>query len=436
MIACNINQSGKRRKCYVGQYNFPARFGFLTHISTHYIPKSSLRRYTVGMFPSILILGRQPALGLAELESLYGAEAVQPLGSSAALLNKPADEVEFTRLGGSLKLAKVLTELPSHDWESCIKYIEKSLPGHLGYLPEGKLKLGLSAFGMNVKADQISRSALRLKKVVKNSGRSVRVVPNNEPALNSAQVLHNQLTSKLGMELLLIRNGNKAILAQTSKEQDIDAYAARDQQRPMRDTKVGMLPPKLAQVIVNLANPAPDGILLDPFCGTGVILQEAALMGSRVIGTDLDERMVRYTRDNINWLQDTLHSSFDWHLEVGDATTHQWSEFNAIACETYLGRPFSAPPKSDILSEVMQDVDTIHKKFLQNVASQTQPGFTMCIAVPAWKTAVGFKHLKTLESLAELGYTRKKFVHVDTKDLVYHREGQVVARELVVVTRK
>ncbi len=84
----------------------------------------------------------------------------------------------------------------------------------------------------------------------------------------------------------------------------------------------------------------------------------------------------------------------------------------------------------------MQDVDTIHKKFLQNVARQTKPGFRLCIAVPAWKTKNGFQHLKTLDSLEELGYTRVSFAHARPKDLVYHREDQIVARELVVLIRK
>ena len=84
----------------------------------------------------------------------------------------------------------------------------------------------------------------------------------------------------------------------------------------------------------------------------------------------------------------------------------------------------------------MQDVNLIHKRFLQNVARQTQSGFRMCIAIPAWKTPAGFKHLKVLDNLEDMGYNRIEFVHVRVEDLIYHREGQVVARELVVLVRK
>ena len=78
-------------------------------------------------------------------------------------------------------------------------------------------------------------------------------MPNNENHLNSAQVLNNKLTSELGCELLLVSDGVNTIIARTTAVQDIDAYTLRDRGRPKRDARVGMLPPKLAQTIINLS---------------------------------------------------------------------------------------------------------------------------------------------------------------------------------------
>jgi tRNA G10 N-methylase Trm11 len=387
--------------------------------------------------PTLAILGRQPALGMAELESLFGAGHVQPL-SSAALVGVDQNAFPLQRLGGTLKAGKLLAFLPSTDWDKIEAYLARELPGHLQYIPDGKIRLGLSTYGFKLSPKRQNATGLTLKKVIKEAGRSVRVVPNTSSELNAAQVIHNQLTGPTGLELIVQRDGNRTILAQTFAVQDIDAYAARDQKRPKRDARVGMLPPKLAQIIVNLARPQPSNTVLDPFCGTGVILQEALLMGYTTYGTDIEKRMINYTNQNLDWLENQTHKHIAGATEVADATSHTWQEipFQTIACETYLGRPFSVLPPPDVLAEVMQDVDTIHKKFLRNVAQQTQPGLRMCIAVPAWKTKSGFKHLPTLENLAELGYTRVSFAHVGNEDLVYHREGQIVARELVVLTRK
>src|SRR6185503_16098722 len=106
------------------------------------------------------------------------------------------------------------------------------------------------------------------------------------------------------------------LLAQTLFVQDIEAYGARDQARPARDARVGMLPPKLAQIILNLSagplRPAAPQLerlrILDPFCGTGVILQEALLMGYSVLGTDIEPRMADYSKRNLRWLYEKFPS--------------------------------------------------------------------------------------------------------------------------------
>ena len=245
-----------------------------------------------------------------------------------------------------------------------------------------------------------------------------------------------------------MRARGSTLLTQVTHVQDITAYAARDQQRPKRDARVGMLPPKLAQIIVNLATgglktedrgPNMNSVtVLDPFCGTGVILQEALLMGYSAYGSDLEPRMIEYTNENLRWLEETRDIHVDGATEVADATNHNWREipFGAVAGETYLGRPFSSEPNPATLQQVMSDVHVIHKKFLQNLATQTKPGFRLCLAVPAWMTRGGVKHLKTLDSLEELGYNRLSFVHADNQDLLYYRKDQIVARELLVLTRK
>lgn len=393
------------------------------------------------MSKTVAILGRQPALGLAELESLFGADSVQPVGNAAVVGMEPAD-FPMQRLGGTMKAAKLLTTMPFTEWNTIEAFLKKAMPEQVPTFPEGKIKLGLSVYGLKVNVKRLNATGLELKKTIKSTGRSVRVVPNKELDLNSAQVSHNSLTGPTGMELLLIRDGDQTVLAQTFAVQDIEAYAARDQARPKRDARVGMLPPKLAQQIVNLAVGQKDSdeefTVLDPFCGTGVVLQEALLMGYKAYGTDLEPRMIEYANTNLDWLTGNYRlPTTNYRTGSGDATEYKWEQpFDTIAGETYLGQPFSAEPKPEKLKQVMQDVGTIHKKFLKNVAKQTQPGFRMCIAVPAWKTKSGFKHLKTLENLDDLGYTRLSFAHARDDELIYHREGQVVARELVVLIRK
>lgn len=393
------------------------------------------------MNDSIAILGRQPQLSLAELESLYGPEALTPLDKHAVLIKKPPGEIDFHRLGGTIKLAQTITQTDTVKLEDIISNLGKNiLPERTKDLPEGKIRLGLNLYGFKEQTKDINKLGLKLKKYIKDTGRSIRVVPNTDPQLSSAQSLHNQLGGPTGIELVIVKSGSSVWLAQVINIQDIRAYTARDQKRPKRDAKVGMLPPKLAQIIINLANPADSATILDPFCGSGVVLQEALLMGHDVIGTDIDQRMVDFAKENITeWLPNHSGKKLGQaSFETGDATTFQWRDnhaFDAVAAETYLGKPLFRLPRPEELNRIINETDAIQRGFLENLARQTAAGFRLCLAVPAWKTPNGFKHLPTLDYLDKLGYTRLSFVHAKNPGLIYHRKDQIVGRELMVLQR-
>ena len=63
----------------------------------------------------------------------------------------------------------------------------------------------------------------------------------------------------------------------------------------------------------------PTATILDPFCGTGVVLQEALIMGFNAYGTDLSEKMISFSDINLKWLSDTRNHKYDYKLEAGDA---------------------------------------------------------------------------------------------------------------------
>jgi tRNA G10 N-methylase Trm11 len=217
----------------------------------------------------------------------------------------------------------------------------------------------------------------------------------------------------------------------------------------------------LAQIIINLAvgklpedklesiceipagQPIPRKLInktiLDPFCGTGVTLQEASLMGYDVYGSDIETRMVDYSTKNMEWLQAEFDTALPVAIEVGDATSHKWKQtsIDFVAGESYLGRPFTTRPNAEVLNQTVSDCNLIIKKFLQNIHGQLQPGTRLCLAVPAWQVRKDdFKHLPLLDSLEETGYNRLSFEHVRESELLYYREDQVVARELLVLIRK
>ncbi len=383
----------------------------------------------------LLLTGRLPHLSIAELESLYGSKNVTPVGDHALV---DAD-VEFLRLGGSIKMADHLATVDSNNPQKVFDYARKSLSEFVATMPEGKIKLGVSLYGLSMPLHKQNANALSLKKVIKNLGRSVRVVPNTEAALTSAQTYHNSMTLPTGLELVFVSDGTQTHIGRVTNVQNIESYTKRDRVRPKRDAFVGMLPPKLAQTMINIATNAADTstVVLDPFCGTGVILQEAALMGYSVYGTDVSEKMIRYSRDNLNWAAEQYEIQPEWQLEVADATTHTWRlPVDAVAGEGYLGQPLGGiQPTAEKLATIMHECQTIMQGFLKNIAPQLQTGTRLCIAVPAWQVNDTMHELPLVDDLESLGFSWAPFTHVDTSSLHYSREDQVTHRHLLPLIR-
>lgn len=385
----------------------------------------------------LAVLGRQPLISVAELEAQFSG--VRLMGAELAEFESER-EPEIARLGGTLKIAVS---------------IEGALvPWLLGRPTEGKITLGVSDYSRRATARTATAEALKCKRILAKRGQSVRVVPNRAATLSSATSFHNHLTGETKLELLKVGGRYYRVI----QVQNINAYARRDQERPARDAKVGMLPPKLAQILINLAGELrPGATVLDPFCGTGVVLQEALLMGYRAYGTDVSERMVEYSQRNLEWLAGARGQvgtrkatggagagsgagtgARDFRVEVGDATKFSWQPpIGAVAAEVYLGPPMSAPPTEMKLKAAKQECGGILLGCLRNLAGQLTPGAPVVLAVPAWRRPNGaYERLNLLDEIEQLGYNVRSFKNLAQSDLLYHREQQVVAREIIVLRKK
>ncbi len=120
------------------------------------------------------------------------------------------------------------------------------------------------------------------------------------------------------------------------------------------DIRPGFFPislkPKLARALVNLSG-VKRGLIWDPFCGTGGILLEAALMNLKTIGTDIDPIMIRAAKENFQ------NYKCKTNLYIADARTEKVS-CDAIVCD---------PPYGRRASTKKVDVEKLYNEFLNNV---------------------------------------------------------------------
>jgi tRNA (guanine10-N2)-dimethyltransferase len=78
--------------------------------------------------------------------------------------------------------------------------------------------------------------------------------------------------------------------------------------------------PKIARALVNLSSVKKNQVLLDPFCGTGGILIEAGLLGVRVIGSDIEQKMIDGCRKNLEFYNLSQYQLY--RVDIGGISQH------------------------------------------------------------------------------------------------------------------
>lgn len=134
------------------------------------------------------------------------------------------------------------------------------------------------------------------------------------------------------VELLGVLTGERCVFGLTAARVDRKQFAKR---RPTLRPAFhpSTLPPAFARCMVNLARAPRGGTLLDPFAGVGGILLEAGLIGVKLVGIDIERKMIDGARRNLE-----ASGVTDFQLMVGDACKLPALEVDAIATDPPYGR--------------------------------------------------------------------------------------------------
>jgi tRNA (guanine10-N2)-dimethyltransferase len=98
------------------------------------------------------------------------------------------------------------------------------------------------------------------------------------------------------------------------------------------------LHPRYARALVNIAGVREGDLVLDPFCGTGGTLIEAALIGAKACGSDIDEEMIAGTAANMDHLG--IKAERLEVLDIDDAAS-EFPEMHAVLTDLPYGRSAS-----------------------------------------------------------------------------------------------
>ncbi len=393
-------------------------------------------------------LGTNPGLSATEAYGVLrngSPELVVAAATDSHLcvkVNRQLDQSWLNRLGGTDRLAEFVA-----DWDHTPSAEE--ILNALQPLPT-KWTLGLSTQGVHLPLKQLG---VDLKKAARSQGSRLKFIlpKGSAPRLNSAQVIFNSLTSSPHAELTLIKVAERMALARTVAVQDIVAYEERDTNRPARDAKVGILPPKLAQIMLNIATShiqESSCTILDPFCGMGTILQEGWLMDHHMFGSDASRSMIEASDRNLQWLASHFNVPPELKPQLVEHDVRQpfpaeWhNTFDAIITEPYLGKPLHAALTKQQGIKHLEDVRAIHLSLFRYASPLLRDNGVILFLFPAVRTQDGaWNRVSTLtiDEIKRYGYDLVQLVpkeleaHYPTSQrgtLMYSRPDALVAREL------
>jgi len=144
---------------------------------------------------------------------------------------------------------------------------------------------------------------------------------------------------------------------------------------------------KLARCMVNLARPKAGDLVFDPFCGTGGMLVEAAYIGCRVLGLDVQRRMAKGTLKNMGHFKIEPEG-----VIVGDARNLPIKNIDCVVTDPPYGR--STITFKRTTGQIIQEV-------LISIQNLLPEGNRICMAAPKTLNAgkigidLGYKHLES-----------------------------------------
>lgn len=378
----------------------------------------------------LFILGNHPELSVAEIYSFFRGNITARLVTRDVLLAETGEfsaEDVIRRLGGTIKIAAVMEESASFELEKTIGWSESMLVGNRRPI------FGISVYGSPAVKTPVL--AMEIKKSLKSVDVSSRWVTSKEATLSSVVVTQNKLIEE-GMELVIAGKG-PVYIARTLAVQAFKELSDRDYGRPSRDDQSGMLPPKLAQIMLNLGQVRSESVILDPFCGSGTILCEAALAGvEKIYGSDISPKAIADTKKNIAWYKKEydLHYSLELiqadALEIGEKLPA--ASLDAIIFEGYLG-----PQRGDVdWRRELLELTPLYQDFLKVAHGLLKPGGRLVAALPYVKRADRAFSIELKTDDWQLPPVLPSGISFSgSQGLIYGRQGQRVWRQIIILQK-
>ncbi len=365
----------------------------------------------------IFIFGRDPELSALELKSYLESRKIKhelvDYSKVAALVKLP--DIDFHSmikdLGGITKIARVFEELDDE---------------RLFDIKGNKLNYGISVYDdtdiEDFRAELKERfREEKIKANLKNPG-------HEDDFLGPSEVIKHKLIEN-GFEIV-VYNGAYARTIAAFNPYD---YESRDKARPVQ-RPLQMVSIRLAKILINLSGAKPGMRLFDPFCGIGVVLQEAMLMGINSIGVDLDRDAVAASIKNTDWTRNAFQCTATCKVVHGDSTRQLNVSADAVATEPFMGPLLRKIPMENEALKIASQLKPMYDSLLKSLKHSVKG--RIAIVTPRFRLYSGKRIGVDFEKLIQDNGYRKCEILPDIKfPITYLGQRAIIEREIWIIEK-
>ena len=308
-------------------------------------------------------------------------------------------------LGGAFKIGEIVAEAQDENL-----FIGKLYATKMFEWLDEKASWGLSLYGINNNLDpdfvQDVQNVLGEKIRGAGARKAKKVLPDITSVNEGIRELSSGIVAEKNViDVQLLKSKDSLFLALTIATIPSTSFQERDLKRPYQNSTIS-LSPRIARMLVNMTMLNEGQRLLDPFCGTGTILMEAAVLNINVIGFDKDSQKIKGTWQNINWLRDAGRISKNVHakLQRGDARDLRFFDrdsIDAIATEPILIPPLKRFPSEEEAKDMLLDSFKTYREFLRSAEYVLKRNGKIALVIPYIRLSTRKKAGFDVEQLLE-----------------------------------
>jgi len=357
-------------------------------------------------------------------------------------LSKQLDYTGSIVKAGNIEFSEAITDLDAFSKKSEI-HLEKIIQ-KVQFQKSRKLKISIN---IQTTSDQLKRSISKIikrkiLKVCKDLFIQPKILASKKDSseLSPFQYYKENMV-KRGIEITCICIKSRIFFGYVQWVTNPLKDIKQDEERPVRLFTHGTSI-KLSRTLVNISNISEKGVLLDPFCGTGTILQEGLKRGMDVIGLDNDPKCVRASKENLHFftMQHPPKEKIKdrWSITLQDARNLSkivQTEIQGIVTEPYLGPFIKQLPPKEIAKKTMKDLERLYTIVLQEGSKNLIQNGRIIIIMPEYiypsKESIAPDFIRIGEKASLKLIMESKYFNVKLP-LNIGRKHNIINRKLVV----